>query len=677
MKRNDCSIVQDLLPLYIEDMLQPDTTAYVTDHLSGCEVCTAALGDLKAETAAPTPDAEEVRKGDQQAMKSLKKTLTTQNVAVCLAAFLFLTLLCSPLMGYAGIPWRVETIVFLLTAGPLCVTIYAFFRQRALSRNVTLAFTGTTLLIGGVPLYFLASFFYKAIYNTLFSPGSYRPASFWEWLGAWMPSYGTSFFLIPASVFGILLAVIVLRSVWSKSLAPKAPVSRPVLRLHHAALAISLLIVVLHLIPWQFIYHYSGNDYFPLDFSNLLAAGIPLYITAATALAEISSKKHAQVASVLSFAMPGYVLLTLLSHWNSAWSHPIYAVLLLVLSCLLTAIALQSIWTKLNCAKEFALTPDTAANAKPDASAPKAEGARGADQRQLSHYKEYLTPQSIPLVIAVVYVILHFSPWIIPQSETEYAGPATPYLLFTGLSIFAAAVMSFRREALSRNMALLSTGLILPAAWIPLYLFITTLYREITDFLAGEYATAPPAYRHDTLWSLLSAVLQPAFLLALLCGLLLTGIALHHIWRKAAPLPGRRTAFQTWLSRLAVVFSGCIILLHLLPLIPSSKGAYTLAFSALFYGGPLIYITLAAAFCHVRNNKHAVFATLLALVLPVYAALPLGMRLLPDFFYIFSRMVPDQFTPLYCIPFLILSLALSATAICSVWYKLKHQIKEK
>ena len=29
MKRNDCSIVQDLLPLYIEEMLQPDTAEYV------------------------------------------------------------------------------------------------------------------------------------------------------------------------------------------------------------------------------------------------------------------------------------------------------------------------------------------------------------------------------------------------------------------------------------------------------------------------------------------------------------------------------------------------------------------------------------------------------------------------------------------------------------------------
>lgn len=88
MKRNDCSIVQDLLPLYIEEMLQPDTAEYVEDHLSGCEICTAALSDLKSETAAPTPAAEETRKGDQQALKGLRKTLTLRNIIFVFAVLI-------------------------------------------------------------------------------------------------------------------------------------------------------------------------------------------------------------------------------------------------------------------------------------------------------------------------------------------------------------------------------------------------------------------------------------------------------------------------------------------------------------------------------------------------------------------------------------------------------------
>ena len=70
MKRNDCSIVQDLLPLYIEEMLQPDTVEYVEDHLSGCEGCTSLLAELKNDDP-PAPDAEDARTGDQRVLKGL------------------------------------------------------------------------------------------------------------------------------------------------------------------------------------------------------------------------------------------------------------------------------------------------------------------------------------------------------------------------------------------------------------------------------------------------------------------------------------------------------------------------------------------------------------------------------------------------------------------------------
>lgn len=38
---NECKIVQDLLPLYAEDLISPETKAYVDAHCEGCEVCAA------------------------------------------------------------------------------------------------------------------------------------------------------------------------------------------------------------------------------------------------------------------------------------------------------------------------------------------------------------------------------------------------------------------------------------------------------------------------------------------------------------------------------------------------------------------------------------------------------------------------------------------------------------
>ena len=37
--RNECNIIQDLLPLYAENMVSPDTAAFVEEHLKGCEAC--------------------------------------------------------------------------------------------------------------------------------------------------------------------------------------------------------------------------------------------------------------------------------------------------------------------------------------------------------------------------------------------------------------------------------------------------------------------------------------------------------------------------------------------------------------------------------------------------------------------------------------------------------------
>lgn len=43
----NCNVIRDLLPLYAEDMVSPESKALVEDHLQGCESCTKELEDLK------------------------------------------------------------------------------------------------------------------------------------------------------------------------------------------------------------------------------------------------------------------------------------------------------------------------------------------------------------------------------------------------------------------------------------------------------------------------------------------------------------------------------------------------------------------------------------------------------------------------------------------------------
>ena len=81
----DFSIVQDLLPLYEEDMLREETKEFVDGHLAQCVACRAELDALKADVK-PAPVSA-------QPLRDLKKQLQRKRfTAVLLAVTLALTL---------------------------------------------------------------------------------------------------------------------------------------------------------------------------------------------------------------------------------------------------------------------------------------------------------------------------------------------------------------------------------------------------------------------------------------------------------------------------------------------------------------------------------------------------------------------------------------------------------
>ena len=80
-----CSIVQDLLPLYEEDMLREETKEFVDGHLAQCAACRAELDALKADVK-PAPVSA-------QPLRDLKRQLRRKKLtAVLLAVALALTL---------------------------------------------------------------------------------------------------------------------------------------------------------------------------------------------------------------------------------------------------------------------------------------------------------------------------------------------------------------------------------------------------------------------------------------------------------------------------------------------------------------------------------------------------------------------------------------------------------
>ena len=74
--KNECNIVKDLLPLYIEDMVSEDTATFVNEHLAKCEDCRLEAEKMKASNSL---DPVSANASDTAApLKTLKKHWNTK-----------------------------------------------------------------------------------------------------------------------------------------------------------------------------------------------------------------------------------------------------------------------------------------------------------------------------------------------------------------------------------------------------------------------------------------------------------------------------------------------------------------------------------------------------------------------------------------------------------------------
>lgn len=44
--RNECNIIRDLLPLYVENMVSDDTASFVAEHMESCPACQKEFTEL-------------------------------------------------------------------------------------------------------------------------------------------------------------------------------------------------------------------------------------------------------------------------------------------------------------------------------------------------------------------------------------------------------------------------------------------------------------------------------------------------------------------------------------------------------------------------------------------------------------------------------------------------------
>lgn len=104
-----CSIVQDLLPLYEEDMLREETKEFVDGHLAQCAACRAELDALKADVTPASVSAQPLRDLKRQLRrKKLTAVLLAVTLALTLATAGFAYLTAPQYLPYNAADWSVH-----------------------------------------------------------------------------------------------------------------------------------------------------------------------------------------------------------------------------------------------------------------------------------------------------------------------------------------------------------------------------------------------------------------------------------------------------------------------------------------------------------------------------------------------------------------------------------------
>ena len=93
---NECKIVQDLLPLYVEDLVSPETKVFVDQHCEGCESC----GKLMQRGLAEIPEPEKDPKEYKKALRKNQVNLICKAVTLLLVVVVLLYTGCTKLDEY-------------------------------------------------------------------------------------------------------------------------------------------------------------------------------------------------------------------------------------------------------------------------------------------------------------------------------------------------------------------------------------------------------------------------------------------------------------------------------------------------------------------------------------------------------------------------------------------------
>ncbi len=118
---NQCELVQDLLPLYIDNICSETSRKIVDDHLSGCSECAAVLGALKKTEVIDELSTEKTDVIRQQSRFFKRKSALAGTIITGIFMIPILICLIVNLASGAGLSWFFIVLAALLLAASLIV----------------------------------------------------------------------------------------------------------------------------------------------------------------------------------------------------------------------------------------------------------------------------------------------------------------------------------------------------------------------------------------------------------------------------------------------------------------------------------------------------------------------------------------------------------------------------
>lgn len=100
--RNECNIIRDILPLYIEEIVSEDTVSFVEEHLEKCAACRTELENMKAPNALEIA-ASDTQANDEKPLRAFAKRWNRKKrivISAFVAVLLLVMLLGSCLVSY-------------------------------------------------------------------------------------------------------------------------------------------------------------------------------------------------------------------------------------------------------------------------------------------------------------------------------------------------------------------------------------------------------------------------------------------------------------------------------------------------------------------------------------------------------------------------------------------------